>query len=360
LFAALAVGDAVAQTPASTAGGAVPLATPEKRIALVIGNATYAVGRLNNPVLDGRAMAQTLRGLGFEVLAHENLGYRDMRRAVAEFGERLAGNGVGLFYYSGHGLQVNGRNYLVPVDADIKNERYVVAEAIDADSVLLQMQEAKSRVNIVILDACRDNPFGNRFRALSRGLAFMDVPAGTYVAYSTAPGSVAEDGEPGRNGIYTSELLKALREPGLRIEDVFKRVRIAVQARTQNRQNPWDASSMTGDFVFKSSAASAPGVAVPVAVAPSPTPTTPRPFIREEMRPEVGALAVTARIDGVEIFLDGQSIGETRLGRALVVENLPVGSHRVRARRTGYKTWESDVQVGPNQRFEMVIDLEMD
>jgi hypothetical protein len=331
-------------------------AVNETRVALVIGNGTYAVGRLNNPVLDARAMAATLTGLGFEVLAHENLSYRDMRRAVAEFGERIANGGVGLFYYSGHGLQVNGKNYLLPVDADIKNERYVAAEAIDADSVLIQMQEAKTRVNIVVLDACRDNPFAGRFRSLGRGLAFMDAPVGTYVAYSTAPGSVAEDGEPGRNGIYTGELLKALREPGLRIEDVFKRVRVAVQARTQNRQNPWDASSMTGDFVFNPPAVPGPAAPPP----PAPVAAIPQPFVREELRPEVGALALTARIDGVEIFLNDQPIGETRLGRTLVVENLAVGKHRVRARRAGYKVWESEVQVGPHQRFELVIDLELD
>jgi uncharacterized caspase-like protein len=182
LFAALSVSHAVAQAPGD---GTV---TADRRVALVIGNTAYVVGRLQNPVQDARAMATSLRHLGFEVLAHENLSYRDMRRAVAEFGERIANGGVGLFYYSGHGIQVNGKNYLVPVDADIKNERYVAAEAVDADSVLLQMQEGKTRVNIVILDACRDNPFGGRARGLGRGLAFMDVPAGTYVAYSTAPG----------------------------------------------------------------------------------------------------------------------------------------------------------------------------
>jgi hypothetical protein len=340
---------------------------PDRRVALIIGNGGYTVGRLNNPVLDARAMASTLRELGFEVLAHENLTYRSMRRAVAEFGERVTAGGVALFYYSGHGLQVGGKNYLVPVDADIKNERYVAAEAIDADSVLLHMQESKTRVNIVVLDACRDNPFAGRFRGLGRGLAFMDVPAGTYVAYSTAPGSVAEDGEPGTNGIYTSELLRALREPGLRIEDVFKRVRIAVQSRTQNRQSPWDASSMTGEFVFNPAAptpplpaAPPPAVAVAVPAAPVSVPAMPKPVVREEVRPEMGALALTARLDGVEIILDGQTIGETRVGRVLVVENLPVGAHRVRAQRPGYKVWESDVQVGPNQRFEMVIDLEPD
>jgi uncharacterized caspase-like protein len=271
LFAVVATGHVDARSGGDAQG-------IDERVALVIGNATYAVGRLNNPVLDARAMAATLRELGFEVLAHENLTYRDLRRAVAEFGERITAGGVGLFYYSGHGLQVKGKNYLVPVDADIKNERYVVAEAVDADSVLLQMQEAKSRVNVVILDACRDNPFAGRFRALGRGLAFMDVPSGTYVAYATAPGSVAEDGEPGQNGIYTSELLKTLREPGLRIEDVFKRVRIAVQARTQQRQSPWDASSLTGEFFFR-----------PTSLTRATPPSLPTPRVREEVRPEVGS-----------------------------------------------------------------------
>jgi hypothetical protein len=243
------------------------------------------------------------------------------------------------------------------VDAVLERDIDVEDEALSLDRVVKMMEPAK-RLRLIVLDACRDNPFAGRFRGLGRGLAFMDVPGGTYVAYATAPGSVAEDGEPGQHGIYTSELLQALRQPGLRIEDVFKRVRLAVQARTQNRQNPWDASSMTGDFVFNRTAAPVAVAPAPVPAAPVPAPALPQPIVREELRPELGALALSARIEGVEIFLDGQPIGETRLGRALVVENLPVGTHRVRAQRSGYKVWENDVQVGPNQRFEMVIDLE--
>jgi uncharacterized caspase-like protein len=321
---------------------AASAAPPQTRLALVIGNGDYAGGRLVNAALDARAMAETLRDLGFEVLALENADYREMRRALAEFGERLSAEGVGLFYYAGHGLQVNGKNYLVPVDAEIKNERYVAAEAVDAESVLAAMHDAKTRVNIVILDACRDNPFVTRFRGLTRGLAFMPAPAGTYVAYATGPGSVAEDGEPGRNGIYTGELLKALREPGLRIEDVFKRVRIAVQARTDNRQNPWDASSMTGDFFFTSPEAPAP----------------PALSVREEVRHERGVLAVTSRVDGVEIFVNGQRVGETRRGRVLVIDHLASGAYRVSARRTGYRLWEREVQVALNDRVEVIVDLQ--
>ena len=335
LLVALALGPRAASAAAEPIGG-------EKRIALVIGNADYAAGRLANSVLDARSMAETLRELGFEVLAHENAGYREMRRAVAEFGERLAADGVALFYYAGHGMQVNGKNYLVPTDAEIKSERFVAAEALDADGVLSQMHEAKTRVNIVILDACRDNPFTTRFRGLARGLAFMPTPAGTYVAYATGPGSVAEDGEPGRNGIYTGELLKALREPGLRIEDVFKRVRIAVQARTENRQNPWDASSMTGDFFFNAAA------------VPAPPPLR----VREEVRLERGVLALTSPIDGVEIFVNDQRVGETRRGRVLVIDHLGAGPYRVRAQRPGYRPWMREVQVALNERVEVVIELE--
>jgi uncharacterized caspase-like protein len=320
-------------------------AAPEARVALVIGNDDYAGGRLANAVLDARSMADSLRTLGFEVLAHENAGYRDMRRALADFGDRLSADGVGLFYYAGHGLQVNGRNYLVPVDAEIKSERHVSAEAVDAESVLAEMQAAKTRVNIVILDACRDNPFVSRSRGLggiTRGLAFMPASAGTYVAYATGPGSVAEDGQPGSNGIYTGELLKALKEPGLRIEDVFKRVRIAVQARTENRQNPWDASSMTGDFFFTP----------PPAVAP------PSLSVREEVRQEHGVLAVTSSVDGVEVFVNGQRVGETRRGHVLVIDRLVAGAYRLLARRPGYRPWEREVQVALSERVEVEIVLE--
>jgi len=160
------------------------------------------------------------------------------------------------------------------------------------------------------------------------------------VAYATGPGSVAEDGEPGRNGIYTGELLKALREPGLRIEDVFKRVRIAVQARTENRQNPWDASSMTGDFFFNASA------------------STPSLRVREEVRLEHGELALTSTIDGVEIFVNDQRVGETRRGRVLVIDRLGAGFYRVRAQRPGYRPRTREVQVALNERVEVEIELE--
>jgi hypothetical protein len=330
----------------------------EKRIALVIGNANYPTGRLANPANDARAMAQVLRQLGFEVMAFENASSAQFRRAVAAFGEKLAsggpGLGAGLFYYSGHGMQVAGKNYMIPIDAEIRSERYVQAETVDVDSVLGQMDQAKNRVNIIILDACRDNPFARRFRSSARGLAFMDAPQGTYIAYATAPGSTADDGDPGQNGIYTSELLKALREPGLKIEDVFKRVRQGVLTRTGGRQNPWEATNLTGDFLFSLSGAVA---AVPRPTeSPRPTYEPPRPEVREEVL--LGSLSLSSRLDGVEVWLDDQRIGEIRSGRALVVNNLSAGPHRLRAKKAGHRDWEREVRVSANTRSEVLVDVE--
>ena len=220
----------------------------EPRLALVIGNSAYRESPLRNPVNDVRAMAQRFRELGFTVLAHENATKKTMEAAIIEFGRRLAEGGVGAFYYAGHGLQVRGRNYLVPVDAEIDDEASTRVAAVDVELLLEQMAEAKNRVNMVILDACRNNPFERRMRGASRGLAAVDAARGTLVAYATAPGSVAADGD-GANGLYTEELLQALREPGLKVEEVFKRVRINVARRSKGAQTPWESSSLTGDLI---------------------------------------------------------------------------------------------------------------
>jgi Caspase domain len=221
----------------------------EQKIALVIGNARYPGAPLRNPVNDARAMADKLERLGFQVTLLENADNRDMARAVGAFGATITRGGVGLFYYAGHGLQVRGRNFLVPIDARIESEASVLVEAIEADSVLEQMAAAGNRLNIVILDACRNNPFERRFRGSSAGLAQTEAPTGSLIAYATAPGKVASDGDDA-NGLYTGELLRVLEEPGLKVEDVFKRVRARVAAATNNQQVPWEASSLTGDFYF--------------------------------------------------------------------------------------------------------------
>jgi len=229
------------------------ISNAEKRVALVIGNSTYTAAPLKNPVNDARDMAQSLVALGFEVIHRENLNQNDMKRSIRAFGEKIRGGGIGLFYYAGHGVQVRGINYLIPVDAKVEGEEEVEYECVDAGFVLAQMENARNRMNIMILDACRNNPFARSFRSASRGLAQMDAPSGTLIAYSTAPGSVASDGN-ARNGIYTQELLKFIRTSNLSIEEVFKRVRISVRKLTQSKQTPWESSSLTGDFYFTGSA----------------------------------------------------------------------------------------------------------
>lgn len=219
-------------------------------LALVIGNADYRTSPLKNPVNDAFDMAQTLRTLGFEVIHKEDADQRAIENAISEFGRQLRKQGgVGLFYFAGHGIQVNGRNYLIPIDAEIETESDVRFEAVDAGRVLGKMEDAGNDLNIVILDACRDNPFARSFRTSSKGLARMDAPKGSLIAYATAPGSVAADGE-GRNGIYTKYLLKHMTTPGLKVEEVLKQVRVDVINETKEKQIPWESSSLTGEFYF--------------------------------------------------------------------------------------------------------------
>lgn len=229
----------------------------EPRVALVIGNGSYESAPLRNPVNDARAIAKVLGDLGFAVSEQENLTQKDMKREIQAFGQRLVKGGVGLFYYAGHGMQVGGHNYLIPVGAHIEHEKQVEYEGVDVGSVLGEMEFAKNRLNIVILDACRDNPFARESRSGIQGLASVDAPSGTLIAYATAPGSVANDG-PGNNGTYTGELIRAIQSPGVKIEDVFKHVRSAVREDTQGRQVPWEASSLEGDFYFRVPAQSQP------------------------------------------------------------------------------------------------------
>src|SRR5262249_19568950 len=237
------------------------------RVALVIGNGAYAEGGLANPVNDARDMAATLRQLGFDVLIGENCDRRQMEELIRKFGGKIRGGGVGMFYFAGHGVQVNGANYLIPIGAVIKGEAVVKYEAVDAGFVMAQMEDARNRLNIAVLDACRNNPFARSFRSSSGGLASVDAPVWKLIAYATAPGRTASDGN-GRNGLYTKELLAAMRVPGLKIEDVFKQVRSEVRRQSNDQQIPWESSSIEGDFYFSTS-----GVR-PAPLAPAPTPTT--------------------------------------------------------------------------------------
>lgn len=221
-----------------------------RRLALVIGNANYSHSPLPNPLNDAKDMADALQKLGFDVTHRGDLAQNEMKKEIRAFGKKLMSGGIGLFYYAGHGAQLNGRNYLIPIGAAIEKENDLEYEAVDAGVVLDEMFAAGNELNIVVLDACRNNPFVRSSRSDSRGLAVMKAPSGTIIAYATAPGEVASDGE-SQNGLYTQELLKNIQTPGLVLEDVFKRTRVTVRKSSNGKQIPWESSSLEGDFYFR-------------------------------------------------------------------------------------------------------------
>jgi len=253
-------------------------ARAERRTALVIGNSAYAGAPLKNPANDARDMAAALRRLGFETTLLTDASMQQMEQAVRDFGLKLRQGGMGLFYYAGHGLQVQGNNYLVPVNAVIQSESDVKYGCLDAGLVLGKMEDAGNGLNIVILDACRNNPFARSFRSAEQGLAKMDAPTGSLIAYATAPGKVASDGE-GKNGLYTQYLLRNIATPGLSVEELFKRVRMGVARDSAKKQVPWEASSLIGQFSFVAGAqvASLAPAAPPAAIAPAPLPPVQSP-----------------------------------------------------------------------------------
>jgi hypothetical protein len=221
-----------------------------KRIALVIGNAKYNARPLQNPVNDADDVSKALKGSGFDVLDLRNASLREMTEGARTFGDMLKTHDVGLVYYSGHGIEVKGRNYFIPVNADIKREDEVAFQSLDVGLILEKMATANKSVNIMIVDACRDDPFGRSFRSSSSGLAAVDAPKGSLIAFATSPGKVAADGD-GRNSPYTKHLVRAMQQPNKKIEEVFKEVRRAVQAETKDQQTPWENTSLSGDFYFR-------------------------------------------------------------------------------------------------------------
>ncbi len=243
----LRVGIAAAALCSFSASAVAPL---DIRVALVIGNSAYAgSASLDNPANDATAMAVALKRLGFSVIQLRDGSRTQMLEAIQSMGNSLrAKSGIGVLYYAGHGLQMDWRNYMVPVNATLSSAAEVPDQAVDIDVVMQTFKTAGSRMNIVILDACRDNPFAAT--ASGKGLAQIDAPPGTFLAYATAPGNVAEDGSMGTNGLYTGYLLRELTRPASKIEDVFKRVRLQVRQSSKGRQVPWESTSLEEDFVF--------------------------------------------------------------------------------------------------------------
>jgi hypothetical protein len=237
--ATLAVASAAAQAPLDI------------RVALIIGNSAYLNSPLVNPANDARAMSEVLRSLGFQVVELRDGNRAQMAAAITKVRDTLKGKqGVGMLYYAGHGLQLDWHNYMVPVDARLNSAADVPGQTIDLGNVIDAFKGAGNRMNIVVLDACRDNPFASSTSS-AKGLAQLDAPPGTFLAYATAPGNVAEDGdEKSGNGLYTQYLLQELKKPTAKIEDVFKRVRLNVRRQSQGRQIPWESTSLEDDFYF--------------------------------------------------------------------------------------------------------------
>ena len=221
------------------------------RMALVIGNARYPHSPLDNPVNDAEAIAGQLKATGFDVSIQLDTGRETLIKAIVDYVTRLAARkAVGLFYFAGHGAQLAWRNYLIPVDAVIRSQSDIAPQSVELNILLQGLGKAANPMNVVILDACRDNPFGKAMPLDQKGLSQFDAPLGSLLAYATSPGNVASDGA-GANGLYTESLLAELKVPGAKIEDVFKRVRLAVRRRSNGRQVPWESTSLEEDFYFQ-------------------------------------------------------------------------------------------------------------
>lgn len=324
--------------------------TAGPRHALVIGNGDYAeLGKLRNPANDARDMAAALRGLGFEVKLLVDADLASMEDAVIRLGSSLAqsSDSMGFFFYAGHGVQSGGVNYLIPADARIPGETFLKTKALPAQSVLDTIASSRNALNVVVLDACRDNPF-SWGRSGSRGLSVVGAqPAGSIIAYATRAGSIAQDGQ-GRNGVFTSELLKQIGTPGLEINEVFKRTGKAVQTTTAGKQVPavynqfFDSAYLAG----AKAASAAPAVTAPAAPPPAPTLTVTRAY---------GSLSISAVTAGT-LYLDGKALGELPAGAEASLDGIEVGEHGLELRYPGGEKETRAATVRKGQSAEVVFD----
>lgn len=263
---------ALATAPALALSAPVPARAQAaaRKIALVVGNGRYPAIPLPNPENDARLIAANLRTLNFDTTLQLNLNVRDFRRVLREFLRRMQDEeGAAVLYYAGHGVQMDGRNYLLPVDINLRDQEEVKDESVDIDELFVsRIDRSRSKARIIILDACRDNPFGPRTRAAGRNAGLAEMAArGTLIAYASAPGAPAEDGPPGSNSIYTRHLAREMMIEGLEVEQMFKRVRVAVLRDTQDRQVPWVNTSLTVNFSFNPGSEQLAAAAAAVAAA---------------------------------------------------------------------------------------------
>ena len=312
------------------------------RTALVIGNSKYKTAPLQNPVNDARDMAKSLRSLNFDVIEKLNAGKRDMVLAIDEFYKRLKRADVGVFYFAGHGMQIHGVNYLIPVKAHVTSETDIQFEAVDAGRVLGKMREASNKLNLVILDACRDNPFKRSFRTDRKGLAQMDAPKGTIVAYATSPGSVAADGG-GRNGIYTKHLLKNIKRSDLSVQDVFMETGLGVMVETNEQQVPWVSSTPVQKYYLDGRTS-----------LQAPSHSSPLHQIVQKSQPqELADLYLTSDPTEAVVYLNGKRMGRT----PITLEQIPAGKHNLVLRK-GYQVAKLQVNLAPDDLVKKQVKLE--
>jgi hypothetical protein len=241
----------VLDKPADTTSATVT-ETAEIKKALVIGCSKYQfASTLANPLNDANGIESSLQRLGFDVVKTIDPTQKELKMVIDDFGEGLKGSDVGLFYFAGHGVQLKGLNYLIPVDANLSTEKMVEYDCVDAGRILAHMEDARTNVKLMVLDACRNNPFERSWgRGIGqRGLATMNAPKGSLIAYSTAPGTTASDGS-GDNGLYTGALLNHISEKSARVNTMFQKVRLEVMEKSKEEQIPWEATSLTADFYF--------------------------------------------------------------------------------------------------------------
>jgi TPR repeat protein len=303
---------------------------------------------LKNPKNDATDMAKALEKLNFQVALKTDASKSQMQKAIRKFGNELKHGGVGLFFYAGHGMQVKGTNYLIPVGSDIQNEDEIQDLAVSANLVLAKMETAGNPLNIVILDACRNNPFTRSFRSSQTGLAQMDAPTGSLLVYATGPGSVAADGE-GRNGLFTKYLLKHVRIPGMEVGKMLRSVRKFVIKESNNQQTPWDSSSLTGDFYF-----TPPTISETYEVKPQrPTVKDIESEILSVEKPTqsmVGNLQVKVDTRWVDVYINDQLRTRIADPEALFQQkNIPSGPIVVRLEPDGYKSKEIKLTILPGQ-----------
>jgi formylglycine-generating enzyme required for sulfatase activity len=359
----------------------VTTAFAEKRIALVIGNSQYGaeLGNLQNPVHDATDISKKLRKFGFQVTTLKNGTQRKMDEAISSFGQKIAEEGtIGLFYFAGHGIQVQGANYLIPIKSGITSEADVKYKAVNAGQVLSQMDLANNGLNLVILDACRNNPFARSFRSATRGLARMDAPTGSLILYATKPGQVAQDGS-GRNGVFTEQLLKSMSKTSLRVEDVFKQAAISVSRKTSKEQEPWMEGVLYGDFYFdpkgsQTVASIAPKQPIFTSSSSEDTfikhmdqndPAQMKLYLEQYPAGKLSALfklklkskevlehtlTIRSNVHGDTVFVNGKDYGSTRVDL-----KLKSGEHTIKIEKEGYNTFEKTIQLASNQTVRGIL-----